>query len=77
MMLPIQGSPNMSGLKREIIGTSTGAFPPEENVQSSHVERGDTLVVHETPNDLELITQMEVAEKVMKEDLEVLRRLAE
>ncbi len=67
----------MSGLKREIFGTSTGAFPLEENVQSSHMERGDTLVVHETPNDLELIAQMEIAEQVMKEDLDVLRRLAE
>ena len=48
------------------------------------MSRGDGLMVHETPDgimltpvDAEFAGQMEVAEKSMREDRDLLRRLAE
>jgi hypothetical protein len=49
-----------------------------------HINKGDTLFVAETPRGLELTPyneefahQMEVAEQVMRQDRDVLRKLAE
>jgi putative addiction module antidote len=74
----------MTTLKLTTIGNSTGVVLPKEILQRLRVERGDTLYVVETPNGVELTpynpdfaAQMEVAERVMREDRDVLRKLAE
>jgi putative addiction module antidote len=74
----------MTTLKLTTVGNSTGVVLPKEILQRLRVDRGDTLYVLETPNGIELTpfnpdlaVQMEVAERVMREDRDVLRKLAE
>lgn len=74
----------MTTLKLTTVGNSTGVVLPKEILQRLRVDRGDTLYVLETPNGIELTpynpdvaTQMEAAERVMREDRDVLRKLAE
>ena len=74
----------MASVKVVAVGNSTGVILPKEIVQRLRVEKGDTLYVHETPNGIELTPydrefaeQMEVAESVMREDRDVLKKLAE
>lgn len=74
----------MITLKLTTVGNSTGVVLPKEILQRLRVDRGDTLYVLETPNGIELTpynpalaAQMEVAERVMREDHDVLRKLAE
>jgi len=57
---------------------------PREILARLRVKKGDLLYVIETPNGIELTPyspefakQMEAAEKVMREDRDVLRKLAE
>ena len=66
------------------IGNSTGVVLPKELLQRLRVEKGDTLFVLETPHGIELVpydpdfaAQMEAAERVMREDRDVLKKLAE
>jgi putative addiction module antidote len=74
----------MTTLKLTTVGNSTGVVLPKEILQRLRVEKGDTLYVVETPNGIELspynpdfAAQLEVAERVMREDRDVLRKLAE
>jgi len=74
----------MTTLKITTIGNSTGVILPKEILTMLNVEKGDTLFVNRTPNGIELTAydekfarQMEVGRKVMREDRDVLRRLAE
>ncbi|MHC4941162.1 MAG: AbrB/MazE/SpoVT family DNA-binding domain-containing protein [Planctomycetota bacterium] len=74
----------MKALKVTTIGNSAGVVLPKEILQRLHVEKGDTLYVLETPNGIELVpydpefaNQMEAAERVMREDRDVLKKLAE
>jgi len=71
-------------LKLTAIGNSTGVVLPKELLERLRVSRGDELMVLETPDgikltpyDPEFARQMEVAEKIMREDRDLLRRLAE
>lgn len=71
-------------LKLTQIGNSTGVILPREILDRLRVERGDVLSVVETPDGVELTaydpdfaSQMEVAERVMREDRDVLRLLGE
>jgi len=71
-------------LKLTSIGNSTGVVLPKEILQRLRVDRGNTLYVIETPTGIELTpynpafaAQIEVAERVMREDRDVLRKLAE
>jgi putative addiction module antidote len=71
-------------LKLTQIGNSTGVVLPREILDKLRVERGDVLSVIETPDGIELTPydpdfagQMEVAERVMREDRDVLRLLGE
>jgi putative addiction module antidote len=71
-------------LKLTQIGNSTGVVLPREILEKLRVERGDVLSVIETPDGIELTpynpdfaTQMEAAERVMREDRDVLRLLGE
>ncbi|MDF1714506.1 MAG: AbrB/MazE/SpoVT family DNA-binding domain-containing protein [Akkermansiaceae bacterium] len=74
----------MTKLKITSIGNSAGIILPKELLEKLHVSKGDTLTVTETPNGLNLsaydervIRQMEVAERIMKENRNLLKKLAE
>lgn len=71
-------------LKLTAIGNSVGVILPKEILEKLRVDRGDELMVLETPDgimltpfDPEFARQMDVAEKIMREDRDLLRKLAE
>ena len=71
-------------LKVTAIGNSTGVILPKELLEKLRVSRGDELMVYETPDgivltpfDAEFARQMDVAENIMREDRDLLKRLAE
>jgi putative addiction module antidote len=71
-------------LKLTAIGNSTGVILPRELLERLRVARGDHLNVVEVPGGIELTPydpdfehRMELAEQIMREDRDVLRRLAE
>ena len=71
-------------LKVMTVGSSTGIVLPKEILAKLRVEKGDSLYVHETPNGIELTPydpefadQLEVAKRVMRENRNLLRKLAE
>lgn len=74
----------MTTLKVTTVGNSTGVVLPRALLQHLRVAKGDTLYVLETPNGIELTSydpgfaaQMDAAEQVMREDRDVLKKLAE
>jgi len=71
-------------LKLTQIGNATGVVLPKEILDKLGVDRGDTLMVIETPYGIVLTpkgpefgAQMEAAERVIREDRDALRRMAE
>lgn len=71
-------------LKITTIGNSAGVILPKELLARLRLEKGDELYALETPDgvkltvfDPELAAQMEVAERVMREDRHVLHKLAQ
>lgn len=74
----------MSTVKLTTVGSSTGIVLPKELLERLRVTKGDILHVVETPRGIELspydpefAEQMALAEEVMREDRNVLRKLAE
>ena len=74
----------MIKLKITTIGNSAGVIFPKELMEKLRVNKGDTLYLLETPNGFELtpynpefLKQVEIAEEVMKEDRNVLRKLSQ
>ena len=70
-------------LKVTTVGSSVGVVLPKEILAKLRVEKGDMLSVTETPDGIELraydeefAEQMLIAERVMREDRDVLRKLA-
>ena len=70
-------------LKITTVGNSAGVILPRELLSRLRVAKGDSLYATElpdgvklTPFDPELAGQMDVAERVMREDRNVLRKLA-
>ena len=66
------------------IGNSLGIVLPKELLAKLRADKGDTLTVTETPDGLELTvydeefaTQMDLAEQIMRDDRDVLRKLAQ
>jgi putative addiction module antidote len=66
------------------IGNSAGIILPKETLARLNVQKGDTLYITEgsqgirlLPFDEEFATQMEAAREVMRENRDVLQRLAE
>lgn len=66
------------------VGNSAGIILPKEVLDTMKVAKGDTLYIRETasgyevsPYDPEFERTMELAEQVMREDRDVLRRLAQ
>lgn len=71
-------------LKITTVGSSAGIVLPKEILRRLRVEKGDTLYAIETPNGIELTPydpefaeEMEVAEKVMRANRDLLKKLAE
>lgn len=71
-------------LKVTSIGNSAGVILPKEVLEKLRVEKGDTLFLTETPTgfsvsafDDEFSRQMALAEEIMREDRDVLRKLAQ
>lgn len=66
------------------IGNSEGVILPKEVLARLRVSKGDKLYLTETPDgialrgyDADLAETMEVAEKIMRENRDVLKKLAE
>ena len=71
-------------LKITAIGNSAGVILPKELLARLRVDKGDELYALETPDGIRLTThdpefarQMEVAEKIMRDRRELLRKLAQ
>lgn len=71
-------------LKITTVGNSAGIVLPREILERLRVGKGDTLFAVETPDGIELkpfdpefARKMEVARKVMRENRDLLRKLAE
>jgi putative addiction module antidote len=74
----------MTTLKITTVGNSTGLVLPKEILQRLRIKKGDILYVLETPNGIELTpynpefgAQIDAAEKVMREDRDVLKKLGQ
>ncbi len=73
-----------STLKITAIGNSFGIILPKEILEKLRVKKGDSVMAFETRNgieissyDAEVVSQMAIAEDIMREDRDVLRKLAE
>ncbi len=73
----------MSTLKLITVGNSVGVALPKDVLARLRVGKGDTLYVVETPRGVELTpydpdlaAQMDAAEAIMREDRDVLKKLA-
>lgn len=71
-------------LKITTIGNSAGVILPKELLARLRLEKGDELYALETPDGVKLTVynptlaeQMEVAERIMREDRNVLNKLAQ
>jgi len=74
----------MNVFKVTAVGNSVGIVLPKEILERLRVQKGDSLYVIETKQGIELTPynpefarQMEAAERVMREDRDALRKLAE
>lgn len=74
----------MTKVKITSIGNSAGIILPKELLEKLRVSKGDTLTVSETPRgitispfDEEFEEAMDLAEEIMREDRDVLRKLAQ
>jgi len=66
------------------IGNSQGVILPKETLARLNVRKGDTLYLTEGPQGIRLVpydeefsVQMEAARKIMRENRDVLKKLAE
>lgn len=71
-------------LKLVKVGNSTGVILPKELLSRLRVELGDTVYATESPDGVRLTasnpdfeTKMALAEKIMREDRDILRVLAQ
>ena len=74
----------MKTLKLTSIGNSTGLILPKELLEKLRVSKGDTVTVTETPRGLEISgydekkdRQLQMAEKIMRDNRNLLRKLAQ
>ena len=74
----------MTSLKLMKVGNSVGVVLPKEVLAKLRVDKGDTLYAVETADGIELSAynaqferQMEVVEKIMRKNRDVLKKLAE
>ena len=71
-------------LKVTTVGNSAGVILPKQLLARLHLEKGDALYATELPDgikltrfDSRLAEQMEVAERIMRKDRNLLRKLAD
>ncbi|HYF35641.1 MAG TPA: AbrB/MazE/SpoVT family DNA-binding domain-containing protein [Prosthecobacter sp.] len=71
-------------VKITTVGNSAGIVLPKELLEHLRVSKGDTLTVTEVPGgvqltayDEEFARQMDLAEQIMREDRDVLKKLAQ
>jgi putative addiction module antidote len=71
-------------LKITTVGNSVGVVLPKELLSHMNVKKGDTLFVTRTSDGIQLVpydetfaAQMEASREVMRENRDVLRKLAE
>lgn len=71
-------------LKITTVGNSAGIVLPKELLAHLRLEKGDELFVVETPDGVKLMAydpvfekQMAIAERIMRENRDVLRKLAD
>jgi putative addiction module antidote len=74
----------MATIKLTTVGNSVGVVLPRELLAKLRVDKGDVLYVVETPDGIELTPyrpdfaqQMDLAEDIMRENRDVLRKLAQ
>lgn len=74
----------METVKITAIGNSAGIILSKEILAKMHVQKGDLLSVCETPDGVALAPydegfefQMNIAERIMRQDRDILRKLAE
>lgn len=74
----------MATVKLTTIGNSIGVILSKEILARLHVEKGDNLYVIQTPNGIELTPydpvfakQVDMAEEIIRENRDVLKKLAE
>jgi putative addiction module antidote len=74
----------MAIIKLTTVGNSVGVVLPRELLAKLRVDKGDVLYVVETPDGIELTPyrpdfaqQMDLAEDIMRENRDVLRKLAQ
>lgn len=74
----------MSAAKITTVGNSLGIVLSREVLAKLHAKKGDMLYILETPHGVELTpydpnfaNQMERAEKIMRRDRDILKKLAE
>ena len=75
---------NTTQIKLIAIGNSVGAIFPKELLEKLRVSKGDTLTVSETPNGINISAydekvdrQMAIAQRIMRENRNMLKKLAE
>ncbi|HEY0162169.1 MAG TPA: AbrB/MazE/SpoVT family DNA-binding domain-containing protein [Edaphobacter sp.] len=73
-----------TAVKITTIGNSVGIILPKEILTRLHLEKGDQLYITETPTGINLTPydqsfseEMEAARRIMRENRDVLRKLAE
>jgi len=78
------GGNRMNVLKVTTIGNSVGVILPREILERLRVGKGDSLYAVETKNGIQLTAydpafdqQVEAAERVMREDRDALKKLAD
>jgi putative addiction module antidote len=66
------------------VGNSAGVILPKETMARLNVKKGDMLYITDGPHGIQLVpfdqdfaTQMEAARQIMRENRDVLQRLAE
>ena len=76
--------PMFTPVKVTTVGNSAGIILSKEILERLRVSKGDTLTVTETPDGVQLktydetfATGMSLAEEIMREDRDVLRKLAQ
>jgi putative addiction module antidote len=74
----------MAIIKLTTVGNSVGVVLPRELLAKLRVDKGDVLYVVETPDGIKLTPyrpdfaqQMDLAEDIMRENRDVLRKLAQ
>jgi len=77
-------SGSIKTIKITAIGNSAGIILPKEILEKLRISKGDTLTISETPDGIQLspydddfASAMELAEEIMREDRDVLRKLAQ